>query len=88
MRVDIDSNAGFCFGVTNAINKAEAEISASGRLFCLGEIVHNHEESSRLAQLGMTTISYAEYETLRDTTVLLRAHGEPPRTYEIGRAHV
>lgn len=82
MRVDIDSNAGFCFGVTNAINKAEAEISASGRLFCLGEIVHNHEESSRLAQLGMTTISYAEYETLRDTTVLLRAHGEPPRTYD------
>ena len=48
MQIDIDPNAGFCFGVTNAINKAEAEIAASGRLLCLGEMVHNHEETSRL----------------------------------------
>ncbi len=85
MNVDIDANAGFCFGVTNAINKAEAEIAANGKLFCLGEIVHNHEESSRLAGLGMTTISYSEFETLSNTTVLLRAHGEPPRTYDTAR---
>lgn len=83
MQVDIDANAGFCFGVTNAINKAETELRETGSLFCLGEIVHNHEESSRLSGLGMRTISYDEFADLKDTTVLLRAHGEPPRTYDI-----
>ncbi len=83
MQIDIDTNAGFCFGVTNAINKAEAEIAKSGRLICLGEMVHNHEETNRLSQLGMVTISYADFEHTHDTTVLLRAHGEPPRTYQI-----
>jgi len=85
MHIDIDPNAGFCFGVTNAINKAETEIAASGRLLCLGEMVHNHEETNRLAQLGMTTISYSDFQSMRDTTVLLRAHGEPPQTYETAR---
>ncbi|MCQ2249690.1 MAG: 4-hydroxy-3-methylbut-2-enyl diphosphate reductase [Bacteroidales bacterium] len=82
MTVDIDTNAGFCFGVTNAINKAENEIQNSGSLYCLGEIVHNHEETSRLAKLGMKTISYQEFCSLSNTTVLLRAHGEPPSTYQ------
>ena len=85
MQIDIDPNAGFCFGVTNAINKAEAEIAASGRLICLGEMVHNHEETTRLAKMGMTTISHDDFAQIRDTTVLLRAHGEPPSTYETAR---
>lgn len=85
MHIDIDPNAGFCFGVTNAINKAETEIAASGRLLCLGEMVHNHEETNRLARLGMTTISYSDFQSMHDTTVLLRAHGEPPQTYETAR---
>ena len=85
MQIDIDPNAGFCFGVTNAINKAEAEIAASGRLLCLGEMVHNHEETSRLEQKGMTTISYDDFAKMHDTTVLLRAHGEPPSTYHTAR---
>lgn len=83
MQIDIDPKAGFCFGVTNAINKAEAEIATNGRLLCLGEMVHNHEETSRLARKGMVTISYDEFATMHDTTVLLRAHGEPPTTYQI-----
>jgi len=81
MIIDIDKNAGFCFGVTNAIKKAETEIAQKGTLVCLGEMVHNQEETNRLAQLGMTTVSYQEYENLRDCTVLIRAHGEPPHTY-------
>jgi len=87
MQIDIDANAGFCFGVTNAISKAEKEIAESGSLYCLGEIVHNHEEASRLAKMGMQTISYQEFSSLRDTTVLLRAHGEPPSTYDIAAAN-
>lgn len=85
MQIDIDTNAGFCFGVTNAINKAEAEIAANGRLFCLGEMVHNHEETSRLAKIGMETISHDDFSKMHDTTVLLRAHGEPPTTYTTAR---
>ena len=85
MQIDIDPNAGFCFGVTNAINKAEAEIAANGRLLCLGEMVHNHEETTRLAKMGMTTISHDDFAQMRNTTVLLRAHGEPPTTYETAR---
>lgn len=85
MQIEIDPNAGFCFGVTNAISKAETEIAQNGSLYCLGEMVHNQEETSRLSQMGMTTINYEQYETLRDTTVLLRAHGEPPKTYETAR---
>ncbi len=87
MHIDIDTNAGFCFGVTNAISKAETEIAQSGRLYCLGEIVHNHEETSRLEKLGMRTISYAEFAQLHSTTVLLRAHGEPPSTYATAEAN-
>ena len=85
MQIDIDPNAGFCFGVTNAIDKAEAEIAASGRLLCLGEMVHNHEETSRLEKKGMKTITYDDFAAMHDTTVLLRAHGEPPSTYQIAR---
>ena len=85
MIVEIDENAGFCFGVTNAINKAEKEISGSGKLFCLGEMVHNQEEMSRLESLGMTTVSYQDFETFENCTVLIRAHGEPPKTYEIAQ---
>ena len=85
MTVNIDEKAGFCFGVTNAISKAETEIAKSGRLLCLGEMVHNQEETSRLEKLGMKTVSYKEFMTLRDCTVLIRAHGEPPQTYMIAR---
>lgn len=85
MIVEIDENAGFCSGVTNAINKAEAEISASGSLFCLGEMVHNQEEMSRLEKLGMKTVTYNEFENFSNCTVLIRAHGEPPETYALAK---
>ena len=85
MIVNIDEKAGFCFGVTNAINKAEDEIKKSGKLLCLGEMVHNQEETARLEKLGMKTVSYKEFLNLRDNTVLIRAHGEPPKTYMTAR---
>ena len=82
MQIDIDTNAGFCFGVTNAISKAEDEISNKGSLYCLGEMVHNQEETNRLTKMGMVTISYDDFERMHNSTVLLRAHGEPPSTYQ------
>ncbi len=79
--IEIDENSGFCFGVVTAIHKAEAELEKSGSLHCLGDIVHNAAEVERLRLRGLRTITHSEMEGLHDSTVLLRAHGEPPSTY-------
>lgn len=84
-RVEIDDKSGFCFGVVTAINKAETELETSGSLFCLGDIVHNSNEVERLQARGLRTITHDELAKLRDVKVLLRAHGEPPSTYEVAR---
>ena len=81
MNIDIDPKAGFCFGVTRVVNKAEEIIREQGQLYCLGEIVHNQKEIERLEGLGLKTITYDEYLKLSDCRVLIRAHGEPPETY-------
>ena len=85
MRVEIDSNSGFCFGVVTAINKAEDELASSGQLYCLGDIVHNAREVERLQAKGLKTITHQDLSKLRDVKVLLRAHGEPPVTYAMAK---
>lgn len=83
MQIDIDSNSGFCFGVTRAINAAEQELR-KGALCCLGDIVHNGQEVARLEQMGLQTIDNDALRSLPPhSRVLLRAHGEPPATYWI-----
>ena len=84
MKVRIDEYSGFCFGVTAAIDAAERELQR-GSLFCLGDIVHNGQEVSRLEKLGLVTIDYDDLRTLHNVRVLLRAHGEPPSTYRIAQ---
>lgn len=86
MRVEIDENSGFCFGVVNAIVKAEEELK-KGPLYCIGDIVHNSLEVERLKNLGLRTIDHAEFARLRDCRVLFRAHGEPPSSYEMAEAN-
>lgn len=83
--IEIDQGSGFCFGVTTAIRKAEEELSMGKTLYCLGDIVHNSMEVSRLHACGLVTIDHAQMANLRDVKVLLRAHGEPPETYELAR---
>ncbi|GFI58351.1 4-hydroxy-3-methylbut-2-enyl diphosphate reductase [Muribaculaceae bacterium] len=83
MRIEVDDNSGFCFGVVTAIEKAEEQLEKSGTLYCLGDIVHNASEVERLRVRGLMTITHAELRTLKDATVLLRAHGEPPSTYSV-----
>lgn len=85
MNIEIDDHSGFCFGVTTAIKKAEEELLAGGTLYCLGDIVHNSIECDRLKQLGLVTIDHETYRNLHNAKVLLRAHGEPPETYEIAK---
>jgi 4-hydroxy-3-methylbut-2-enyl diphosphate reductase len=85
LQIEIDDGSGFCFGVTTAIKKAEEELAAGQKLYCLGDIVHNGMECERLKNMGLITINHDDLNNLHDVKVLLRAHGEPPETYEIAR---
>jgi 4-hydroxy-3-methylbut-2-en-1-yl diphosphate reductase len=82
MKITIDSESGFCFGVVFAIQMAEAELDESGSLYCLGDIVHNNMEVERLTRKGLKIINHDQLKELRDCKVLIRAHGEPPETYQ------
>jgi len=83
MNVTIDPNSGFCFGVVYAIQMAEDELDATGKLYCLGDIVHNNMEVERLMAKGLQIINHDDLAELHDCKVLIRAHGEPPSTYEL-----
>jgi len=83
LQIEIDKSSGFCFGVTTAIKKAEEELALGKKLFCLGDIVHNGMECERLKAMGLITITRKELDGLHHVKVLLRAHGEPPSTYEL-----
>ena len=85
LNIEIDKKSGFCFGVVKAISKAEEELSKGEPLYCLGDIVHNGQEVERLTRLGLITIDHSQFELLHNAKVLLRAHGEPPRTYQIAK---
>ncbi len=85
INVEIDKGSGFCFGVVTAIESAERELSNTDILYCLGDIVHNSLELERLEAKGLRTIEHDEFATLKGKKVLLRAHGEPPITYEVAR---
>ena len=84
LTVTIDTTSGFCFGVTSAIQKAEEELT-KGPLYCLGDIVHNGQEVERLAKQGLETIDQQQFAELHHARVLLRAHGEPPATYQTAK---
>lgn len=83
MEVIIDDNSGFCFGVVRAIGEAESALERVGDVYSLGDIVHNRVEVQRLEQLGLHTVSHEDMPRLEGRTLLIRAHGEPPRTYRM-----
>ncbi|WP_339794984.1 4-hydroxy-3-methylbut-2-enyl diphosphate reductase [uncultured Imperialibacter sp.] len=83
MNITIDKNSGYCFGVEFAIKMAEDEMEDNGQLYCLGDIVHNDMEVRRLYEKGLRIISRDDLKNLHNTRVLIRAHGEPPETYQL-----
>ncbi len=85
MKVEIDKNSGFCFGVSNAVEIAEEALLQGEKVFSLGPIVHNDKEVERLESLGLTSINQQQFRDLKNTKVLIRAHGEPPETYRIAQ---
>lgn len=86
-RIEIDGDSGFCFGVVNAIEKAEQELATSNHLYCLGDIVHNSDEVDRLSTAGLEVIEHEDLPSLINTKLLFRAHGEPPSVYEMARSN-
>lgn len=84
--IEIDGRSGFCHGVVTAIRKAEEELERNAEpLFCLGDIVHNSDEVERLEKKGLSTITHEAFHHLSGVRVLLRAHGEPPSTYQLAK---
>ncbi len=83
LEIEIDKNSGFCFGVTNAIVKAENILQKEGELFCLGNLVHNEEELDRLKQKGLKIIQHGDLKNIKNSEILFRAHGEPPESYKL-----
>ncbi|MCH7401589.1 4-hydroxy-3-methylbut-2-enyl diphosphate reductase [Belliella kenyensis] len=83
LQVHIDQHSGFCFGVVYAIEMAEEILEEQGYLYCLGDIVHNDEEVNRLSNKGLKIINHDELKSLNNEKILIRAHGEPPSTYEL-----
>lgn len=81
MKAEIDSRSGFCFGVQNAVEIAEAALKKGEKVYSLGPIVHNDMEVERLSDLGLISINHEEFRKLKNCKVLIRAHGEPPDTY-------
>lgn len=86
MRIIIDDNSGFCFGVVRAIGEAESALQRHGEVFSLGDIVHNRVEVQRLEALGLRTVTHDDIAALGGRTLLIRAHGEPPTTYQHAEA--
>jgi 4-hydroxy-3-methylbut-2-en-1-yl diphosphate reductase len=85
MNVTVDTNSGFCWGVVRTVEIAEQELAESGKLYSLGEIIHNPEEIERLGAKGLKTIRHEDLAKVKDAKVLIRAHGEPPETYRKAR---
>lgn len=83
LKVSIDKDSGFCFGVVYAIDMAEDILDEDGYLYCLGDIVHNDEEVKRLKEKGLRIIGHSDLVNLKNEKVLIRAHGEAPETYKI-----
>lgn len=87
MKINIDKNSGFCWGVVRTINMAEEELHNNNQLYCLGEIIHNPAEIKRLESLGLKTITRDDFPKIANSRVLIRAHGEPPETYELAKKY-
>ncbi|MCC6384700.1 MAG: 4-hydroxy-3-methylbut-2-enyl diphosphate reductase [Bacteroidia bacterium] len=83
MKVTVDRGSGFCFGVTYAIEMAEYELDQTGSLYCLVDIVHNNMEIERLKSKGLIIINHEDLKRLYNCKLLIRAHGEPPSTYQV-----
>lgn len=82
MQVKLASHRGFCFGVEDAIELADAAVRdhGPGRVVALGPVIHNQQVVSRLEEAGLN--QSGALETVDSSkVVLIRSHGAPPETF-------
>ena len=83
MEIIIGKTSGFCAGVLNAVTKSEKELEKEkGKIYCLGELVHNKQVVERLENKGLITIENIENA---DKKTIIRAHGVAKEIYEIAK---
>lgn len=85
LKIEIDSGSGFCNGVIRAVKEAERNLQKRRPLYSLGAIVHNNSELQRLEGKGLQIIDIATMRGMEKSSVLIRAHGEPPSTYALAK---
>ena len=79
MEIKVGKNAGFCYGVENAVSKAEKILENTNMVYCLGEIIHNGEVVRELEEKGLKIIDKIEDASDR---VIIRAHGISKDVYQ------
>ncbi|MBE6913315.1 MAG: bifunctional 4-hydroxy-3-methylbut-2-enyl diphosphate reductase/30S ribosomal protein S1 [Ruminococcaceae bacterium] len=75
MRTVIEAkSAGFCAGVARSVRMAEQALAEYGEVWCLGELIHNRDETARLSRMGLRTAERTQ-DVPEGAVVLLRSHG-------------
>ena len=81
MSVTVAKSAGFCFGVSRAVELVEQAAGAGKRVVTLGPIIHNRHVVDRFRKMGVGVIAAPE-EAQPGDTVIIRSHGVAREVYE------
>ena len=104
MSVTLAKSAGFCFGVSRAVETVEQQAAQGKKVVTLGPIIHNRHVVEKFQSMGVEVIETPE-EAPAGSTVIIRSHGvsrdicrrledrgvevvDATCPFEIGRAHV
>lgn len=80
LRIKVAKDAGFCFGVRDAIEKARETARKHGKVYMLGDIVHNERVVDDLAKENVLVVD--SLNDVKDAPVLFRAHGTIPELWK------
>jgi 4-hydroxy-3-methylbut-2-enyl diphosphate reductase len=81
MKIYVAKDAGYCFGVRDAVNLAYDTADTHGEVYMLGTIVHNERVIDNLEKVGTKVVSSLE-DVPENKPVLFRAHGTPPEIWK------
>ena len=81
MKILVAKDAGYCFGVRDAVNLAYDTAKDHGEVYMLGTIVHNEKVVEDLSKAGTKVVDKID-EVAKDKPILFRAHGTAPRVWD------
>ena len=80
MEIIIGKTSGFCYGVKNAVDKANEELdNSSENIYCLGELVHNKQVTNKLQNKGLIFIENIDEANGK---TIVTAHGIKKEIYQ------